>query len=722
MTHTTTALTVVAGSAGNSAVEIESSYVGLDVRGGSGGAIRAYSTTYPAITSEYGINIYTHDPEDIVSPPEGVVVYSGVSNTLAFYNGTSWQTLIDEEANDVTLYDAYVNGVLGTEYIINIDSDKPVTVISEFGEALNIKNTNSTPNNAAIFNSSRGWGISASSQATSNSYGVFNAVASGIGTVLKGTTVGGKILELETGGRGEGYAATLECGAGGGMSIGVSGEPSYFYGPLNLSSTIGSLILGSTTTGKLIDFTASTGSTEGDSYAMTLNVGTGGGVFINSTGYVHEGLRITGTDTRQTGIYASGMGLAMSILGVDDGINISCSDGFALDARRTSDGPSIYSHHGIVLYAASIDAVNDPQPGTLVFSNQDKYMYYYLDSTNGWFPVAIPSGWVAPSGDPGCYCIDGSVIYTTDIRYLSGSPEEGTIVYNAADELVYICNFNHEFVQIGGGGIISGGGSVIYTTDISYLSGAVEGTIVYNAADQLVYIRNVNEFIQVGGGGIISGGGSGGSRGVNVLVTGDLTITDNVASLLAPFDGTLVSAKAEVDSAPSGDDINIDILVEGATVLGASPLTISDGDTESTQRSIMSSIIQFQTISINIDQVGSTSPGGADLRMILYFVSSEESGEVSTVTLIDHINPTVPYNVVATDRFISVDSSGGNVIINLLSPETATGIPLDIKKSDSSTTYAITVSGNIDGDTSVVLDSPWQALSVISNGTIYNIK
>jgi hypothetical protein len=218
----------------------------------------------------------------------------------------------------------------------------------------------------------------------------------------------------------------------------------------------------------------------------------------------------------------------------------------------------------------------------------------------------------------------------------------------------------------------------------------------------------------------MSGVGSGGSRGVNVLVTGELIMANNVASLLAPFDGILVSAKAEVDNAPNGAAINIDILVEGSTVLGISPLVIPDNLLESSQRSIMSAITQFQTISINIDQVGLTSPGGSDLRIILYFISSEEAGEVSTVTLID--NTDSPYNVIATDRFISVDSSSGDVIINLLSPASSTGIPLDIKKSDSSTTYTITVSGNIDGDISVVLDSPWQALSVISNGTIYNIK
>jgi len=671
MTHTTTALTVVGGSAGNSAVEIESSYIGLDVRGGSGGAIRAYSTSYPAITSEYGINIYTDDPDDIVSPPEGVVVYSGVANTLAFYNGTAWQTLIDEEANAVTLYDAYVNGALGTEYVINIDSAKPVTVISAFGEALNIQNTNVTPNNAATFNSLRGWGVSASSQATSNSYGVFNAVASGIGTVLKGTTVGGKVLDLETGGRGGSYAATLECGAGGGMAIKVSGEPSYSYGPLRLESTIGTLIVGATTTGKLIDFTALTGSTQGDSYAVTLNAGTGGGIKISTTGSVKENLRLESSNSNQIGIYASGMGVGIDLREVVKGIRIGATTSYAVEALRSNGSPAIYSQFGIVPYSVDYRTVRNPVPGTLVFSYSDRYMYYYLDDTNGWFPVAIPSGWETPSGDPGCYCIDGCVIYTTDIDLLSGG-----------------------------------------------MSGGVEGTIVYNAYDQMVYIRNFTEFVPIGGGGMISGG-SGGSRGVNVLVAGELIVADNVASLLAPFDGTLVSVKAEVDSQPVGANINIDILVEGGTVL-SSPLVIVDGDFESTQRSIMSAIIQFQTISINIDQVGSTSPGGDDLRLILYFVSSEESGEVSTVTIID--NTDSPYNVVATDRFISVDSSSGNVIINLLAPASSTGIPLDIKKSDNSTTYSITVSGNIDSDTSVVLDSPWQALSIISNGTIYNIK
>jgi hypothetical protein len=70
-----------------------------------------------------------------------------------------------------------------------------------------------------------------------------------------------------------------------------------------------------------------------------------------------------------------------------------------------------------------------------------------------------------------------------------------------------------------------------------------------------------------------------------------------------------------------------------------------------------------------------------------------------------------PYTVTALDDFISVDSSGGNVVINLLPLSTAPAKPIYIRQNDGApNTTTITPDGNtIDGAASLPINSDGNA-------------
>lgn len=86
-----------------------------------------------------------------------------------------------------------------------------------------------------------------------------------------------------------------------------------------------------------------------------------------------------------------------------------------------------------------------------------------------------------------------------------------------------------------------------------------------------------------------------------------------------------------------------------------------------------------------------------------------------------------PYTVLTTDNFIAVDSTGGAITINLPNAP-ATGRVFYIKDQTGTATGAnamtvTTVGGavNIDGQTSVTLNTAYQSINVIFDGVHYDI-
>lgn len=81
---------------------------------------------------------------------------------------------------------------------------------------------------------------------------------------------------------------------------------------------------------------------------------------------------------------------------------------------------------------------------------------------------------------------------------------------------------------------------------------------------------------------------------------------------------------------------------------------------------------------------------------------------------------TTPYTVVAADDIILIDASGGAKTVNLPAAASNNKRVLTIKKTDSGTN-AITIDGNstelIDADQTLVMDLPYQSVTLVCNGT-----
>lgn len=99
-------------------------------------------------------------------------------------------------------------------------------------------------------------------------------------------------------------------------------------------------------------------------------------------------------------------------------------------------------------------------------------------------------------------------------------------------------------------------------------------------------------------------------------------------------------------------------------------------------------------------------------------------GTVGTYTYVS-VNSS-PYVVLTTDQYISVDSSGGAITIQLPNAATSGQYFIVKDRTGSAATNNITVTTvggivNIDGATSFVMNTAYEAVSVMGNGTSYEI-
>lgn len=508
-----TSLQVSGGSIGYPAAVIQSNRTGLDVTGTSSWAIRAESDTYPAIESINGITIYSPDHTAITSPQPGTIVYSNATSDMRYYDGAAWQSLQGTGSGAVSLQTAYDGG---TTININTAGLYPVDIVSTNNRAFQVRNLNAAfSREAGYLYSLRGWGLTASSDALTTAYGAINAVVgSGVGINIR--AAGGRLLLATATGVGTDYAAILSCGAGGGLEIGTTTGPDVAVANLNLESTNLNLIRGVTTTGKLIDYTASPGITTGDGYAITLRCGTGGGLKIGTSG-AYNALRLESMATSGTMMYMSSMNATgIQMYGMRTGIHVRTSTDYAVIGERTN-GPAIRSQYGITASCSTLGNILAPEGGTIVYQALDSRCYYYSDAVHGWLPLAIASGANMP-----------------------------------------------------------------FTL--------------------------------------------GGDRGNNILIKGQWGPTPGIASFLAPFTGYITKARMAVDTPPSGANLVVDVLANGTSLFDifADKLEIAEGEYSSNTMIFREkSVEQYDTVSINIDEAGSTTPGGEDLRIIVYFGTSD---------------------------------------------------------------------------------------------------
>jgi hypothetical protein len=112
-------------------------------------------------------------------------------------------------------------------------------------------------------------------------------------------------------------------------------------------------------------------------------------------------------------------------------------------------------------------------------------------------------------------------------------------------------------------------------------------------------------------------------KAVGFLIPGDASVEVKTTQLLMPFSGTLFNVIAYADTAPVGSAIQIDVNKNGTSML-TTVCEIDDGDNQDDGNVVIKSdgtedVVQYDRISIDVDQIGSGTAGGDDLMVTLVF-------------------------------------------------------------------------------------------------------
>lgn len=102
----------------------------------------------------------------------------------------------------------------------------------------------------------------------------------------------------------------------------------------------------------------------------------------------------------------------------------------------------------------------------------------------------------------------------------------------------------------------------------------------------------------------------------------------------------------------------------------------------------------------------------------------QSSGLIVAVTELNHASS--PYTVLSTDYFLSCDVSGGVLTINLPNAPSTGRVYIIKDKGGNALTSNITVTTvggtvTLDGATTYVMNANYQSISVLFNGTVYEI-
>jgi len=94
-------------------------------------------------------------------------------------------------------------------------------------------------------------------------------------------------------------------------------------------------------------------------------------------------------------------------------------------------------------------------------------------------------------------------------------------------------------------------------------------------------------------------------------VNGNLTTGTGVQRFYLPQNATIAQVRASVGTAPTGSSLIVDVNLNGTTIFttqGDRP-TIVDGGFTDTSVPAVTSVVAGDYLTIDIDQVGSTTPG-----------------------------------------------------------------------------------------------------------------
>jgi hypothetical protein len=182
----------------------------------------------------------------------------------------------------------------------------------------------------------------------------------------------------------------------------------------------------------------------------------------------------------------------------------------------------------------------------------------------------------------------------------------------------------------------------------------------------------------------------------------------------------------------------------GGGGVGAGTITVSEEDGTPSITDVTGIVVTNGTLTDNGDGTvtvdtgagGGGTPGGSDTQV--QFNDSTAFGGDSGLTYNKTTNTlstdtislsslygsykakTANYTALTTDYFIACDASGGSFTITLPASSGNTGLQYFIKKTDSSGN-TVTIDGNasetIDGSTTKVINTQYESISIISNGT-----
>lgn len=112
---------------------------------------------------------------------------------------------------------------------------------------------------------------------------------------------------------------------------------------------------------------------------------------------------------------------------------------------------------------------------------------------------------------------------------------------------------------------------------------------------------------------VVSGGGG---LGIAFIVPGTAIVKTKLAQVLIPSSLTISSVIIYSDQAPTGASLIVDVNKNGTTIFttqGNRPEIAIDGHSDESGTPDITSFAKGDRMSVDIDQIGSTNPGGNDL-------------------------------------------------------------------------------------------------------------
>ena len=174
---------------------------------------------------------------------------------------------------------------------------------------------------------------------------------------------------------------------------------------------------------------------------------------------------------------------------------------------------------------------------------------------------------------------------------------------------------------------------------------------------------------------IPNGGGSSGTLEQALMFaasneTSDLAVDTDLLTFPMPFDITLTDVRAFVVTAPTGDDLEVDILKNGVSILSTN-ITIDAGENNSENAATPpvisdTSLSKGDVISVDIIQVGSTVAGAGLKITLAYEAQAITGGEENTINSITDGEPTGSDQVLNVVSLTQAEYDAGTKIATTL--------------------------------------------------------